>query len=457
MERYYSFLAGKRRFEACRDCSMISHRAEPGETPTQEGGEAVPAPDPQLPVAMLDALQRYLGPAERRIDVLGPGALQVVTEGVRRGLEAAVTTEGDDEKGGIRHALAVLDLLENSRMPLALLQSLRERLDDGGVLAVATRQLRKPDSSGGPGLLDHLQRYSFNDVNLETLLWKAGFVDVWLPPQTEPGPSAPGRLTHRMALARRRPRREVPRLSVVVPVFDEASTIGQVLDGLERKAMPGIDLEVVVVESNSTDDSRQIVERYRGRPRFQVVLEERPLGKGHAVRTGLRHATGDVILIQDADLEYDLRDYDTLVRPILEGRSAFVLGTRHSGDWKIRKFGQGPLASIMNVAHWGLCFAMNQLYGQEMTDPFTMYKVFRSGCLAGVDLECNRFDFDIEIVCKLLRKGYRPLEIPVNYQSRSFAEGKKVRIVRDPITWVRAMLKYRTTPVVNVPAGAPRR
>jgi hypothetical protein len=87
-----------------------------------------------------------------------------------------------------------------------------------------------------------------------------------------------------------------------------------------------------------------------------------------------------------------------------------------------------------------------------MTDPFTMFKVFRADCLAGLDFECDRFDFDIEIVCKLLRKGYRPLEIPVNYQARSFEEGKKVRIFRDPITWLRAMWRYRSRPVVRFPA-----
>ena len=450
VERHYSFLAGEQRFEACTGCGLISHRVEPDRPGFSDRGDGPTADDDALPEAMMDALEAYLGPGERRVEVLGPCAHAVAEEGARRGLEA---TAGSDVSGsGTSDAVVVLDLLEDAEDPLDLLLRLRERLADGAVLAVATRQLRKPAASGGPPLLDRRQRHSFGDVNLETLLWKAGYGDVWLTGSADVDPSTPARPRRRIALARRKELRSIPRLSVVVPIFNEAQTVATVLEELREKALADLEIEVILVESNSTDGSRQLVERYRDVPRFRVVLEDRPLGKGHAVRTGLRHATGDVILIQDADLEYDFRDYETLVRPILAGRTAFVLGTRHSGDWKIRKFGQGPLASLMNMAHWGLCSAMNGLYGQEMTDPFTMFKVFRSGCLAGLDLECNRFDFDIEIVCKLLRKGYRPVEIPVNYQSRSFAEGKKVRIFGDPLTWVRAMFRYHRAPVVKVPA-----
>jgi glycosyltransferase involved in cell wall biosynthesis len=211
-------------------------------------------------------------------------------------------------------------------------------------------------------------------------------------------------------------------------------------------------MEIIVVESGSTDGSREIVLGYEGNPRFKIVLEDQPRGKGVAVRNGFRHVTGDVVLIQDADLEYDLLDYEMLISPILSGRAAFVMGTRHAGDWKIRKFAQSHLANVMNVAHWGLVYLFNRLYGQSMTDPFTMFKVFRADCLSGLEFECQRFDFDVELVCKLLRKGYVPLEIPVNYQSRSFEEGKKVRFFRDPWTWVRAMLKYRYEEVHAMPA-----
>ncbi len=150
-------------------------------------------------------------------------------------------------------------------------------------------------------------------------------------------------------------------------------------------------------------------------------------------------------MIQDADLEYDIEDYDALLEPLRQGRAAFVLGARHGGSaWKMRQFNDQPLiAALLNLAHWFFTASINVCFGARLRDPFTMYKVFRRDCLYGLTFECNRFDFDWEIVIKFLRKGYKPLEIPVNYRSRSFSEGKKVSIVRDPLTWLRVLIKLR--------------
>jgi glycosyltransferase involved in cell wall biosynthesis len=179
------------------------------------------------------------------------------------------------------------------------------------------------------------------------------------------------------------------------------------------------------------------------------VYQDRPRGKGNAVREGLRHATGHVVLIQDADLEYDIGDYDDLLAPIVQGQRAFVIGSRHSGDgsvWKIRQFNDMRLtAALFNAGHLLFLGLLNLLYRQSLRDPFSMYKVFRSDCLYGLEFECDRFDFDFELVIKLIRKGYQPSEIPVNYRARSFSEGKKVRVLRDPMTWLRALIKYRFT------------
>jgi glycosyltransferase involved in cell wall biosynthesis len=177
----------------------------------------------------------------------------------------------------------------------------------------------------------------------------------------------------------------------------------------------------------------------------RLVLEDRPRGKGHAVRTGLAHVTGDFILIQDADLEYDLEDYEVLLEPLVTGRKAFVLGARHGGKiWKLRSFEGNRLASgVLNLGHWFFKTLVNVLFGLKLGDPFTMYKVFRRDCLSGLKLECNRFDLDYELVIKLVRKGYIPMEIPVNYRSRAFSEGKKVSMLRDPLTWLRALVKFR--------------
>ncbi|HVS50777.1 MAG TPA: glycosyltransferase family 2 protein [Opitutaceae bacterium] len=234
-------------------------------------------------------------------------------------------------------------------------------------------------------------------------------------------------------------------LSVIVPIYNERATVATLLDALLAKHIPGWRLEFILVESNSTDGTREIVLRYQNDPRVALLLEPAPRGKGHAVRTGLAHARGDVILIQDADLEYDLADYDALLAPLASGRQSFVLGSRHGeGGLAIRKFTDQPLqALVLNTAHWGFTLLLNATLGIWLRDPFTMFKVFRRECLAGLAFECDRFDFDWELLIKLVRRGHRPIEIPVSYKSRSFKEGKKIRVVRDPFTWLRALVKYR--------------
>jgi glycosyltransferase involved in cell wall biosynthesis len=234
-------------------------------------------------------------------------------------------------------------------------------------------------------------------------------------------------------------------LSVIVPVYNEVSTARAALDAITGKTIPGWDIQVVIVESNSTDGTREVVKQFESKERVEVIYEEQPMGKGHAVRTGLASARGDVILIQDADLEYSLDDYEKLLAPISSGECAFVLGSRHSpGAWKIRKFSDQPVqALILNLAHWGFTLSINLALFVWLRDPFTMYKVFRRDCLTGLTFESNRFDFDWELLIKLIRRGYRPIEIPVSYVSRSFKEGKKITFFRDPITWMWALVKYR--------------
>ncbi len=239
-------------------------------------------------------------------------------------------------------------------------------------------------------------------------------------------------------------------VSVVVPVYNEISTVREALDALVAKRIPGYELNLIIIESNSTDGSRDVVLGYRGLPRVTLILEETAKGKGHAVRAGLMAATGEIVMIQDADLEYDLGDYEKLLAPIASGEHAFVLGSRHSNEqgWAIRKFTeQRARAAVLNLAHWTFTFMINAALGVWLTDPFTMYKVFRRDCIKGLKFECNRFDFDWELLIKLVRKGYRPVEIPVSYRSRSFAEGKKVSMFRDPVTWMVALVKYRFQPL----------
>ncbi len=249
------------------------------------------------------------------------------------------------------------------------------------------------------------------------------------------------------------------KLSVVMAVYNEAATVRQVMDGLLALPLHDLDMEIIVVESNSTDGTREIVESYRDQSIVRLIYQDRPSGKGSAVRAGLAQATGDFIIIQDADLEYDLNDYAKLLAPLRAGQRPFVLGSRHltRSSWNMRTFENNvPLALTMNFGHVFFCTLLNLLYGKHLKDPFTMYKVFYRDCLEGLRLESNRFDFDFELVIKLLRKGYSPLEIPVNYHSRSPKEGKKVSVLRDPITWIVALVKFRFAPLYNTEAKQQR-
>jgi len=233
-------------------------------------------------------------------------------------------------------------------------------------------------------------------------------------------------------------------VSIIVPVYNEGATVRELLDSLLALRLAGVNKEVIIVESNSTDGSRPIVQSYAGREGVKIILQPGPRGKGFAVREGLAAAIGDIIMIQDADLEYDLDDYEGLLAPIMAWQSIFVLGSRHLFGWKMRKFTDAPvMAVILNLGHQFFRTLVNVALNTQMTDPFTMYKVFRRDALFGIELRSSRFDLDIELVMKLVRKGYLPLEIPVNYASRSFAEGKKVSFTRDGLTWVGTILQYR--------------
>jgi glycosyltransferase involved in cell wall biosynthesis len=242
------------------------------------------------------------------------------------------------------------------------------------------------------------------------------------------------------------------KVSIIIAVYNEVRTVETLLERVWGQPLPKASKEIIIVESNSTDGSRELVAQFLARhaddstARIHVIYQDSPKGKGNAIRRGFAAATGEIILIQDADLEYDVGNYPDLLEPIIEGRAAFVLGSRHMGlnRWKIRKFAHRSLkAMFMNVG--GILFHayFNALFSSRLTDPTSMYKVFRSSCLDGLNFTSNRFDFDFELLGKLMRAGYRPLEIPVSYQSRGFDEGKKIRIFRDPVTWIFAILRCR--------------
>lgn len=235
------------------------------------------------------------------------------------------------------------------------------------------------------------------------------------------------------------------KLSIVLPVYEEAGTVRQVIEALLAKPLR-VEKELIIVESGSRDGTREIVAEYEGRPGVRVLYEAMPRGKGHAVRAGLLRCTGSIVLIQDADLEYDIDDYDALLEPILQGRCNFVLGSRTlgAGDWKVRRFASGAVSgTLLNLAQVGFAKTFNLLYQQRATDVNTMFKVFRRSCLERLELESDGFELDIELVCKLVLAGHAPLEVPVNYVARDFSQGKKIRFWRDAWPGYAAFFKYR--------------
>ncbi len=230
-------------------------------------------------------------------------------------------------------------------------------------------------------------------------------------------------------------------VSIIVPVFNESATVKELLERVIAAPLPeGMDKEIVIVESNSTDGTRHLVQSFVNKTpdtaglKMKLVLQDRPSGKGNAVRAGFDNATGDIIIIQDGDLEYDVNDYPILVQPILEGRTHVVVGSRHlsAGSWKIRKFDQTPIrATIYNFA--GIFFHgyFNLMFWSKVTDPTTMFKVFRRDCLKRIKLRGDRFEFDLELLGKLILAGYVPFEVPVSYNSRGIEQGKKIRFFQD--------------------------
>jgi glycosyltransferase involved in cell wall biosynthesis len=218
-------------------------------------------------------------------------------------------------------------------------------------------------------------------------------------------------------------------LSVLIPAFNERDTIEKTL---ARVRELGPEVEIVVVDDASTDGTREILEAYPG-----IVLVRHPVnqGKGMAIRTALEHATGDVVAIQDADLEYDPQDLPRLVEPIARGEARVVYGSR---------FLRGrPRMELPNyICNRLLAWTANLLFGARLTDEATCYKVFDRKLLRSIKLDCRRFEFCPEVTAKVRKRGERILELPIAYDPRSYDSGKKIR-AWDGVVALWTLLKYR--------------
>ncbi|HUG13727.1 MAG TPA: glycosyltransferase family 2 protein [Thermomicrobiales bacterium] len=221
-------------------------------------------------------------------------------------------------------------------------------------------------------------------------------------------------------------------LSVIVPVFNEERTIAEILKRV--RAVP-IAKQIVVVDDCSTDGTRALLALEEQNQDTTVILHDVNKGKGGAVKTGLAHATGDIVLIQDADLEYDPRDYHALLRPILEGRSKAVYGSRFLGEHKAMYFWHAMGNKVLTLV-------TNVLVDTTLTDMETCYKVFTRDIAEGLDIKQMRWGIDPEITAKILRTGVRIYEVPISYNGREFWEGKKISW-KDAFVVLRTLIRYR--------------
>ncbi len=226
-------------------------------------------------------------------------------------------------------------------------------------------------------------------------------------------------------------------LSIIIPVFNEEKTIKQLLERVKKVKLPGgISKEIIVVDDGSTDAT---VSEIRN---FKIFRHAKNLGKGAAVRTGLRHATGDFIIIQDADLEYNPEDYSRLLEPIFKKKSKIVFGTRLV-DYPLKVWGKNKTVLPLHLlANRFLTWLVNFLYGCNLTDMETCYKLFTREVMKKLDLKSNRFEIEPEITIKSLNLGYNIAEVPIKTKPRGYDQGKKIGFW-DGLLAVWTILKYR--------------
>jgi len=240
------------------------------------------------------------------------------------------------------------------------------------------------------------------------------------------------------------------KVSILIPVYNEYPVLPLVLQRIFSAPLPdGCSKEVIIIDDGSTDGTAELLEQYKSMPLAVIHHSSVNLGKGAALRMGIERATGDVILIQDGDLEYDPQDYVKLLDPLTRNEAHVVYGSRFLGHAKGLKLANW-------IANKLLTLAANLLYGARITDEATAYKAFRADVLKRVHLRCLRFEFCPEITAKLRRLGYSICEVPISYNPRGILEGKKIRW-HDGVSALWTLIRYRFAPRTALLRPAPAR
>ena len=223
------------------------------------------------------------------------------------------------------------------------------------------------------------------------------------------------------------------KISILIPVYNEVNTLDEIIKKVENADFCGLEKEIILIDDYSTDGTRELYKNYP----YKILYHEYNQGKGAALRDGFKEATGDIVIIQDADLEYDPVDYKPLIQLILDGKADVCYGSRLSGGKPSRSFMFHHL-----LGNKFLSLLTNILYGSTLTDMETCYKAFKREFIQGITIRSNRFDFEPEITAKVLKRHARLYELPISYYGREFAEGKKITW-RDGFSAIIALIKFR--------------